>query len=134
MAEIEDVPADELEALRERAESLQRRLDSEAAAGRERLIRAELKAHAIRAGMVDLDGLKLLDPGALSLDEAGEVPGAGALMAALKRAKPWLFGGSGSSPAAVAPAVTPLAARGAMEMSVEEWRRARAELLRRRRP
>ena len=131
MTEIDEAP-DELAALRERADTLQRQLESAEATGRERLIRAELKAHAMRAGMVDLDGLKLLDPGALALDEAGEVTGAAALMAALKRAKPWLFSGSGSSPAAVAPAAVPPAPRRATEMSVEEWRRARAELLRRR--
>ena len=61
---------------------------------RERLIRAEMKAEAIRAGMVDLDGLKLADTSGLTVDEAGEVQGAAALMQSLRKAKPWLFGGT----------------------------------------
>lgn len=57
----------------------------------QRIIRAELKAEAIKSGMVDLDGLKLADLSAVKLDENGEVTGAVELMAALKEAKPYLF-------------------------------------------
>lgn len=57
----------------------------------QRIIRAELKAEAIKAGMVDLDGLKLADLSQLKLDEKGEVVGAGDLMKSLKEAKPYLF-------------------------------------------
>ena len=67
------------------------------AQSRERLIRAELKAEAVRARMVDLDGLKLVDARELTVDEAGEVQGAAALMQSLRRAKPWLFGGASAS-------------------------------------
>jgi hypothetical protein len=56
-----------------------------------RIIRAELKAVAIKAGMVDLDGLKLADLASVKLDDKGEVVGAEELMAALKTAKPYLF-------------------------------------------
>jgi hypothetical protein len=52
-------------------------------------------------------------------------------MKALRAAKPWLFGGSSSS-VAVAPRAEVLRAKTAMQMSVEEWKLARAELLRRR--
>lgn len=38
----------------------------------QRLVRAELKAEAVRAGMIDLDGLKLLDISAARLTDAGE--------------------------------------------------------------
>lgn len=98
---------------------------------RERLMRAELKAHAVRAGMVDLDGLKLLDTSALSLNERDEVVGAESLMAEARRNKPWLFAGaSTSSPASAPPAQAPRA-KLATEMTDAEWRAARAEMLRR---
>ena len=81
--------------------------------------------------MIDLDGVKLIDPAVLVVNEAGElVDGAGS-MRALRVAKPWLFGGSSSS-AAVAPRAEPLRAKTGMQMGVDEWRLARAELLRRR--
>lgn len=59
----------------------------------QRVIRAELKAEALAAGMVDLDGLKLADLSKVKLNaDTGEVEGASELMAALKKAKPYLFG------------------------------------------
>ncbi len=74
----------------------------ETAAAREtsandRIIRAELKAEAIKAGMVDLDGLKLADLSKVKLNDAGEVEGADELMKALKEAKPYLFGGAANT-------------------------------------
>lgn len=67
------------------------RMAQTVSAADQRIIRAELKAEAIKAGMVDLDGLKLADLSAVKLDENGEVVGAGELMATLKEAKPYLF-------------------------------------------
>lgn len=57
----------------------------------QRVIRAELKAEAIKAGMVDLDGLKLADLSTVKLDENGNVQGASELLTALKESKPYLF-------------------------------------------
>ena len=59
-----------------------------------RVIRAELKAHALRAGIIDLDGLRLADTSKLSLSEDGDVVGADALLAALRQDKPYLFSDS----------------------------------------
>ena len=56
-----------------------------------RVIRAELKASALKAGMVDLDGLKLLDLSKVTLNDKNEIEGADALMADAKKSKPWLF-------------------------------------------
>lgn len=64
---------------------------NDGAAVDQRVIRAELKAAAIKAGMVDLDGLKLADLSTVKLNDAGEVEGADALMEAMKKAKPYLF-------------------------------------------
>ncbi len=114
----------------ETAEAALRRVYEEADA---RLVRAELKAEAIRAGMVDLDGLKLLDAAEIRLTEAGEVADAPALLSKLKRAKPWLFGTvTSSSAAANPPRPEPPRTRHANELSHEEWLAARAALLRRR--
>ena len=51
-----------IEALRQRAETLERELRETVAEAERRLIRAELKAEAVRAGMVDLDGLEAARP------------------------------------------------------------------------
>jgi len=125
--------SDENEDWQARAESAEAALSRMQAEADARLIQAELKAEALRAGMVDLDGLKLLDTAEIRLTERGEVADAGALLAKLKRAKPWLFGqGMSSSAAANPPRPEPPRMRHANELSHEEWVAARAALLRRR--
>ncbi len=56
-----------------------------------RVIRSELKAHALKAGIIDLDGLRLADASKLSLNDDGDVVGADALIETLRRDKPYLF-------------------------------------------
>jgi hypothetical protein len=124
-----DPPAEDAEV---RIAALQGRLTELEAQTRERMIRAEMKAQAIQAGMVDLDGLKFADTSGLTLDEAGEVRGADAAMASLRKAKPWLFGGTSTSSAAKRPPAEPPRSRLATDMTTKEWLTARAELLRRR--
>jgi hypothetical protein len=119
-------------ALEQRAAALEQRLAEMEAAGNARLVRAELKAEAIRAGMIDLDGLKMVDAASVTVDAEGEVRGAAALMGELRRAKPWLFGGASSSSGASAPPAEPPRAKRATEMGFAEWQAARTELLRRR--
>lgn len=99
---------------------------------RGKLVQAELRTAAARAGMIDLDGVKLVDTTGLSLNEAGELQDGPEIMLRLRQSKPWLFGRGSTSSAALAPRATPPKVKTAMEMSVEEWRVARAELLRRR--
>ena len=99
---------------------------------RERLIQSELRAAAREAGMHDMDGLKLLDQSGLVLNEKMELPEAATLIARLKHDKPYLFTTRNSSTAASPPAAATATARNAMSMTLEEWRAARAELLRRR--
>ncbi|MDB5966474.1 MAG: hypothetical protein JWQ72_2974, partial [Polaromonas sp.] len=66
-------------------------------AANDRIIRAELKTSALKAGMVDLDGLKLADLTKVKLNAAGEVEGADELMVELKKAKPYLLTGASTS-------------------------------------
>jgi hypothetical protein len=58
---------------------------------KERLVLSELRSVALKAGMVDLDGLKLADLSSVALDERHELSGADELVARLKEAKPYLF-------------------------------------------
>jgi len=118
--------------LRARAEALERELMAARQDTETRLIRAELKAEAVRAGMVDLDGLKLVDLSHLKLDARGEVAGAGQVMSELKRAKPWLFGVPTSTSGGNPPPAQVPRHKLATEMTDAEYRAARAELLRRR--
>jgi hypothetical protein len=135
MSDLDPVPDPQsgaLDELRARADALERQLAEVQREAEARLIRAELKAEAVRAGMIDLDGLKLLDANALRLNQSNEVTGARELMQQLRRDKPWLFGGLSSSSAAAAPPAQAPRHKSALEMSDAEYRAARAELVKRR--
>lgn len=121
-----------LDALRARAAELEQQVRSLSEQARVNLVMSELKAEAVRAGMIDLDGLKLIEPATLPLNAAGEIEGAGDVIQKLKRAKPWLFGHASSSSAAPPPPSTPPRAKLATEMTLDEWRAARTEMLKRR--
>ena len=101
-------------------------------AANERLLRSELKAEAIKAGMVDLDGLKLADLSKVKLNDSGEVEGADALMTDLKKAKPYLFGavGTTSNPAGSMPKAGEQKQKLAPDMTKEEYAAARADIRR----
>jgi hypothetical protein len=84
----------------------------------------------LRAGIVDLDGLKLLDPSAVEVGEAGDVKNAADVITQLRRTKPWLFGGGSSSSSANPPPAQPPRQKRATEMTDAEYRAARAAILR----
>lgn len=135
MSEVETMPgpnADPVADLRARAERLERQLAEAEQESRSRLIQAELKFEAVRAGILDLDGLKLLDTSGVELTAHGELANASQLVAEFRRAKPWLFGAASSSSAAAAPPAQPPRQKLATEMSDEEYRAARAALLKHR--
>jgi hypothetical protein len=118
--------------LRARAEALELRLTEADREAKSRLIRAELKLEAVRAGMVDLDGLKLLDLKDIKFTAEGDLENAAQLIAQLRRAKSWLFGGTSSSSPSTAPPAHPPRQKLATEMTNDEYRAARAALLRHR--
>lgn len=101
-----------------------------------RIIRSELKAHALKAGIVDLDALRLADTSALTLSDTGDVVGAEGLIETLRQQKPYLFsesqsgvstGTTGQTLRAPAPAVPgDLDAR---TLSREAWQAERGKLL-----
>lgn len=58
----------------------------------QRVMRAELKAHAVKAGLVDMEALELLDLSSVKFNDKGELEGVDELFEAAKKAKPYLFG------------------------------------------
>lgn len=123
---------DPLEELRTRAEVLERRLAEVQQRTEVRLIRAELKTEAIRAGMIDLDGLKLIDFSQIKLNIDDVVEGAPALMAHFRKAKPWLFGSTSLSSTAMPPPTQTLRQKMATEMTDSEYRLARDAIVKKR--
>ena len=97
-------------------------------AAEQRIIRAELKAAAKEAGMVDIDGLKMADLSTIKLNKDGEIEGVDALMKSLKESKPYLFGTPNTSSTAKPPEGKPTAPKKATEMSKEEYAKAKAAL------
>jgi hypothetical protein len=118
--------------LRSEVERLEQLLKESNEAARGRIMQAQLSTAAIRAGMVDLDGLKLFDFSEAKANEWGEVEGVDRIMAEMKQQKPWLFRGASSSSRANPPPAQPVRTKLASEMTADEYRIARAELLRRR--
>jgi len=131
-SDLEPNLGSDLASLQSENAALQAQLQEARANADARLIQAELKAEAIRAGMVDLDGLKLIDPGTVCIGPDGNVVGAARVIEKLQRDKVWLFHAGSSSSSAQAPASVPVRTKLATEMTLDEWRSARADLLRRR--
>lgn len=128
-----DQASDDLIAeLRAQTERLERQVTEVEQEARTRVVRAELKVEAVRAGIIDLDGLKLLDTSGVEFTSAGEVANAVQLIAQLRRAKPWLFGTGSSSSLASPPPAQPPRQKLATEMTDDEYRLARAAILRHR--
>jgi multidrug efflux pump subunit AcrA (membrane-fusion protein) len=91
-----------------------------------RIVIASLRTEAVRAGMIDLDGLKMVDVSSVRLGNDDRIIGGRKLMDDLRRNKPWLFGATSSSSAAVAPASQPVRNKTALEMTDDEYTAARA--------
>jgi len=124
--------ADSVAGLRARAELLEQRLADIEQDAKSRVIRSELKVEAVRAGIIDLDGLKLLDLRDVQVSADGELTNGVELVAQLRRAKPWLFAVPSSSSVANPPPAQPPRQKLATEMTDEEYRAARAALLKHR--
>jgi hypothetical protein len=87
-----------------------------------RIIRAELKAAALAAGMIDIEGLKLLDTSGVKLNGEGDVVIPATLFADAKKAKPWLFGQASTSSTAATPKIEPPKTKTVREMDEKERR------------
>lgn len=123
----EDADAD----LRARLEKLERDSQENRRLNEKRVVLAELKVEAMRANMIDLDGLQFLDMNQVRLNEDGSVDDGAELIARLKRTKPWLFATPSSSSIARVPPSAPTRQKLAKDMSDDEYRIARANIIKR---
>jgi hypothetical protein len=127
-----DHTADPLDVLREQTRRLEQELADVRKEADEQLTLAGLRTEAVRAGMIDLDGLKMLDRSSVKLGDDRQITNGAALMQDLRRKKPWLFGPMSSSSIADAPHSQPPRPKLATEMSHDEYIAARAAILRHR--
>lgn len=95
------------------------------AAAEKRIIASELKAVAIKAGIVDLDGLKLADLSSVKLDDKGELVGGEDLIKSLKEAKPYLFKEASTTHKDTPPPKNDDKPKKATEMTPEEYNAAK---------
>lgn len=128
--EAEKKAAEAAESAKKAAEEAEGRAKKAEEAAQARIIRAEMKAHAIKAGIVDLDGLALADLSQVKINEQGEVTGADEAIAALKKAKPYLFttttGSGGRAGSGQPPAKGDDKQKRATDMTPEEYRAFKA--------
>lgn len=93
-----------------------------------RVIQAEVRALAARAGMVDPDGVKLMDLGGVRVNAAGDVEGAEAAIEAARTARPWLFGNARTANPEPPPRPRDTReTRDARQMTTKEYAAARRE-------
>lgn len=99
---------------------------------RERIIRAEMKALAMGAGLRDLDGLKLADLSTVTLKDDDTLDGAAEMLVALKEAKPYLFTETerNTSPSRQPPAPKAAEPADVSQLPSEEYERSKHALLR----
>lgn len=101
------------------------------AAANERIVRAELKALAVKEGILDLDDLKLIDVAKVKIKDDGELEGAEDVIKAFKEAKPHKFGKPSSSshePPPKKPDGTDEPPKKASEMDKKEYEAAKRRL------
>ena len=125
-----DPATDPVAELKARCEQLERELVQVKQKAENGIVKAHLQAEAARAGMIDLDGLKMLDISRVTISEDGEVQGATALMEKVRKEKPWLFGKTSTSAPGGAPPSQPPRQKLATEMTDAEYQTAREAILR----
>ena len=127
----DDTPdTDPVAELKARCEQLERELVQMKQKAEDGIVKSHLQAEAARAGMIDLDGIKMLDISRVTISEDGEVQGATALMEKVRKEKPWLFGKTSTSAPGGAPPSQPPRQKLATEMTDAEYQTAREAILR----
>lgn len=126
-----EIPEDPETSLQARLEKLERDSQEHRRLTEKRVILAELKVEAMRANMIDLDGLQFLDLSDVRLSDHGGLDDGAEIIGRLKRTKPWLFASPSSSSTARVPPSGPARPKLARDMSDEEYRIARANIIKR---
>jgi hypothetical protein len=127
----EDRPGNPTDDLRARLEKLELDGQENRRQTDQRVILAELKIEALRANILDLDGLRFLDLSQARLGEDGSLVDGAEIISRLRRAKPWLFTTPSSSSVAKVPLSAPTRQKLAKDMSDMEYRIARANIIKR---
>lgn len=93
----------------------------------QRIIKAEIKALAVKEGIVDVDGLKLVDLSQLKLGEDGELDTEAAIKVVekLKKDKPYLFTTPTTTHTGAKPAPKGGTPKSALEMTADEFKAAK---------
>lgn len=95
-------------------------------------VKANLRIAAKEAGASDPnDMLALIPADKMKINDDGEIENADALLAEMKKAKPYLFGGASTSSTNPVPKVEPPTAKQAKDMTADEYQAAKAALLKR---
>jgi hypothetical protein len=123
----ETAPEDPVPHLLARIDHLERQIEAVTTDLDRRFVARDLRAEARRAGLTDMDALSGID-----LDGLASASAISDAVAALRREKPGLFAGKSTSGPSAPPPFRAAQRKDAMAMTDEEYRVARAELLRRR--
>ncbi len=126
-SEAEKKATEAAEAAKKAATDATEKITTTEKAAQLRVIRAEVKAFAVKAGIVDLDGLQLADLSKITINDTGEIVGAEEAIEALRKAKPYLFTKTTSS-TEKAPKGTQDAPKKATDMTPEEYKAAKKAL------
>jgi hypothetical protein len=112
-------------AAKAKADEAEAKITEATTAAQRRVIASDLKIAAKDAGAQDVaDVLALLDMAKVKASETGDVENAAELMAELKKAKPYLFGGVSTSSTNKTPDPKPPAPKSAKDMTDEEFDQA----------
>ena len=89
--EMERKAQEALEAAQKAQAAAEAKMAEAQAQANARIVRAEMKALAIKAGIIDIDALALADLSGVKLNDKSEVEGAEGAIDALRKSKPYLF-------------------------------------------
>ena len=130
-SELEKVKTESKTALEAKDAEIATKLAESSTAAKEQVKAARLEALALREGLVDLDGLKLLDLSKITQKEDGTFEGADEVFKAAREAKPYLFGEKVNTTTTTKPAPKPgdPAPIDARKLSSEEYQKEKTALL-----
>lgn len=103
-------------------------------AANKRLVKSEVRAQALAAGLIDKDVLSLMDISEITIDDDGEVTGVDEAIEAFKTSKPYLFKGASAtssnstSSTSPKPSPKPVQQKSAKDMTDAEYKVERAKL------
>lgn len=125
-ASLKENEAFKIEAEKEKKQLSDKALNLESTANsfKDKYAQAELKAHAVAAGLTDLDAIKMMDTSSVTVDENGDVKGVEEVISAFKASKPYLFASdkkTSSSTNSTVPSGTATFVRDAMKFTDHEW-------------